>query len=290
MPAVADRVAGVTTDEFLADYSSVCPIHVDIARAGIEALSAFHRGETFDENLLSPLANIERRWYDSLDAGAPDYSIYNDQWYFADLWACWELASKGYLQDVAVISGAKALFSTDLPVVDLGCGLGHTTAALVEMFPRARVVGTNLQGTKQWEFCRTMADRHGFGLVSDIAEIAGPVAFVFASEYFEHIENPIRHVADVLATTLVVRYALSFDGLATKVNHHQTVSEYFTPKDQLRRNGFDRLIRLGIGLEDGDDLIAALNWSLHHANAVTAQDVSAWQDARVASLLGGGSC
>ena len=36
-------------------------------------------------------------------------------------------------------------------------------------------------------------------------------------------------VADALATTTIVRYALSFDGLATKANHHQTVSEYFTP-------------------------------------------------------------
>ncbi len=42
-------------------------------------------------------------------------------------------------------------------------------------------------------------------------------------------EAATRHIADVLATTTVVRYALSFDGLATKVNHHQTVSEYFTP-------------------------------------------------------------
>jgi len=198
MPAVVEQVAGVTTDEFLADYSAVCPIHIDIARAGIDSLAAFHRGKPFDEKLLSPLADIERRWYDSLDAGAPDFSIYGDQWYFADLWVCWELASKSYLEDVAGISGADSLFSTALPVVDLGCGLGHTTAALAEMFPRARVIGTNIDGTKQWEFCRTMADRHGFGLVSDIAEIAPPVAFVFASEYFEHIQDPVGHLVEVL--------------------------------------------------------------------------------------------
>ena len=96
-------------------------------------------------------------------------------------------------------------------------------------------------------------------------------------------ETATRHVADVLATTTIVRYALSFDGLATKVNHHQTVSEYFTPPDQLRRNGFDRLIRLGIGLEDADDLIAALNWTLHHAAEVTPAQVLDWQAARAAS-------
>ena len=93
-----------------------------------------------------------------------------------------------------------------------------------------------------------------------------------------------RHVADVLATSVIVRYALSFDGLATKVNHHQTVSEYFTPPPQLKRNGFDRLIRIAVGLEDADDLIAALNWALHHADRVTADDVAEWQRSRMADL------
>ena len=97
-------------------------------------------------------------------------------------------------------------------------------------------------------------------------------------------EERTRHFADVLATTVIVRYALSFDGLATKVNHHRTVSEYFTAPEQLKRNGFDRLIRLAAGLEDADDLIAALNWTLHHGDRVTADDITGWQRARAASL------
>lgn len=97
-------------------------------------------------------------------------------------------------------------------------------------------------------------------------------------------EDRTRHYADVLATTVIVRYALSFDGLSTKVNHHRTVSEYFTASDQLKRNGFDRLIRLAVGLEHADDLIAALNWTLHHGGAVTATDIEHWQHARAASL------
>ncbi len=97
-------------------------------------------------------------------------------------------------------------------------------------------------------------------------------------------EARTRHLADVLATCVIIRYALSFDGLATKVNHHQTVSEYFTPVEQLRRNGFDRLIRLAVGLEDADDLIAVLNWMLHHGDSVTPADVEAWQRERIAAL------
>ena len=82
----------------------------------------------------------------------------------------------------------------------------------------------------------------------------------------------------------MVRYALSFDGLATKVNHHRTVSEYFTPADQLRRSGFDRLIRLAVGVEDADDVVACLNWTLHHGDRVTPDELAAWQRARAAEL------
>jgi cystathionine beta-lyase/cystathionine gamma-synthase len=73
-----------------------------------------------------------------------------------------------------------------------------------------------------------------------------------------------RRLADALVSCGILRFALSFDGVVTKVNHHRTVSEYFTPPEVVARLGIDRLIRLGIGLEDADDLIACLNWALHH--------------------------
>ena len=97
-------------------------------------------------------------------------------------------------------------------------------------------------------------------------------------------EERTRHVADVLATCVIVRYALSFDGMATKVNHHKTVSEYFTPIDRLQRNGFDRLIRLAVGLENADDLCAALNWTLHHGDTVSPEQIESWQRDRIAQL------
>jgi len=97
-------------------------------------------------------------------------------------------------------------------------------------------------------------------------------------------EARTRHLADVLATCVIVRYALSFDGLTTKVNHHPTVSEYFTPPEQLRRNGFDRLIRIAVGLEEPDDLCAVLNWTLHHGDTITPAQIESWQRARLADL------
>ena len=97
-------------------------------------------------------------------------------------------------------------------------------------------------------------------------------------------ETQTRHFADVLATSTIVRYALSFDGLATKVNHHKTVSEYFTPEPDVKRSGFDRLIRLAVGLEDAEDLIAVLNWTLHHGDKITSAEIEAWQRERMESL------
>ena len=97
-------------------------------------------------------------------------------------------------------------------------------------------------------------------------------------------EDECRHFADVLATTVVPRYALSFDGLATKVNHHLTVSEYFTPVEELERAGIDRLVRLGIGLEEPDDINACLNWALWHHRSVSADEVSRWQADRAKEL------
>lgn len=97
-------------------------------------------------------------------------------------------------------------------------------------------------------------------------------------------EDNARRLSDALATCLIVRYALSFDGLCTKVNHHKSVSEYFTPDDALRRNGIDQLIRLGVGIEDADDLCAALNWALHHGMKMSDDELEQWRTKRADDL------
>jgi len=75
-------------------------------------------------------------------------------------------------------------------------------------------------------------------------------------------EDGHRALADRLASSKIIRFALSFDGLVTKVNHHRTVSEYFTPPPLVARLGIDRLVRLGVGIEDADDLVAIVDWAL----------------------------
>lgn len=248
-------------------------------------------------------------------ATAPDVRLVVDStiatpWAFAT-----PLLAQGV--DVVLASGTKALGGTDRDlwgyVATRDTPLANTAMDLLAMrggtldWRRAEAIVTGWGGAEAAHARRSatatrvaafLAAHPKVGEVFHPSLPTHPDAAVIAAQYGRHgsllsfrvagaDEDRARHVADVLATTLIVRYALSFDGVATKVNHHQTVSEYFTPKDQLRRNGFDRLIRLGIGLEDADDLIAALNWTLHHADEMSAADVLAWQDARSASLLGG---
>ena len=97
-------------------------------------------------------------------------------------------------------------------------------------------------------------------------------------------EDATGHFCDVVATSIPIRYSLSFDGLVTKVNHHKTVSEFYTPDPVVRKQGIDRLVRIGCGLENPDDIIACLNWALWHYESLSQEDVEAWQDERRRAL------
>lgn len=216
--------------------------------------------------------------------------------------------------DVVVASGTKALGGTDrdlwgyiatndTPTANAVMDLIAMRGGILDWRRAAAIVGTldsaaDAHARRSATATRVAAFLASHPRVSEVFHPSRPDhpdAAVIARDYLRHgsllsfrvvgaDEAATRHVADVIAMTTIIRYALSFDGLATKVNHHTTVSEYFTPLPDLRRSGFDRLVRLGIGLEDADDLVAALNWALHRADTVTPQAVAAWQTARAADL------
>lgn len=216
--------------------------------------------------------------------------------------------------DVVVASGTKALGGQDLDlwgyVATSDAEVGNAIMDLMAMrggildWRRAVAILAGLDGAgpaharRSASACRVASFLAAHPKVSEVFHPSlpsHPDAAAIRSQYVRAgsllsfrvrgaDEARARHLADVLATCVIVRYALSFDGLTTKVNHHPTVSEYFTPPDQLRRNGFDRLIRLAVGMEAADDLCAALNWTLHHGDAVTSAEVEAWQRSRVAAL------
>ena len=125
---------------------------------------------------------LKNQWYESLESNV-DYSGYNDDWYFTDMLACFRIYSSKYIKMIAEL---------DLKpknIIDLGCGLGVTSKLLKEYFD-CDVVGTNLKDTKQWKYCENHID-----IVDSYDEKAN---MIFASEYFEHIENASDHLIDIL--------------------------------------------------------------------------------------------
>jgi cystathionine beta-lyase/cystathionine gamma-synthase len=302
---LADRVGGSVTIVDDGDHAAI-----------VKAV----RPETrliFAETFTNPLVRAQdldalRDCAERGRAIAPDLKLIVDST-IATPWAFRQpLLDQGI--DIVLGSGTKALSGTDRDlwgyiatshsdvgnaVMDLMAMRGgildwRRATAIADSFDQADAAHARRSATAS----RVAAFLAGHPKVSEVFHPSLPThrdAEAIARHYVRHgsllsfrvagaDEDRTRHLADVLATCTIVRYALSFDGVATKVNHHKTVSEYFTPAPELRRNGFDRLIRLAVGLEDPDDLSAALNWTLHHGDRVTAEDLAQWQTARAADL------
>ena len=144
----------------------------------------------------------ENRWYDSLEAGKPDYGVYGEDSYLSETWACWRIYSRGYLKG---INHQKSLDNKSIvddlsavkTVIDVGCGIGFTTAGLKQLFPNADVVGTNIEGSKQISIARIMGRGVGVSIVDSIDGLRKG-GLVFASEYFEHFEEPLTHLEEIL--------------------------------------------------------------------------------------------
>jgi SAM-dependent methyltransferase len=133
--------------------------------------------------------SLESRWYESLAAGEPDYSVYDHDDYLAELWGCWIIYSRRYLRNH--VRKGPPLEGT---IADLGCGFGFTSAALTEIAD-GEVVATNLPGTIQWRLADTVSARYPFTL---LPELDAPVDAVFASEYFEHFPAPVAHLRELV--------------------------------------------------------------------------------------------
>jgi SAM-dependent methyltransferase len=150
----------------------------------------------------SAIQELEDRWYKSLDSDSPDYSVYNKNCYLADIWACWVIYSRQYLLS---LKSDKSLFGKSIVddmgkienIADLGCGFGYTTIGLKELFPKANVIGTNFEESWQYKIAENYGKQYDFTLAPKIDK---KVDLVFASEYFEHIGNPVYHLKNIIST------------------------------------------------------------------------------------------
>lgn len=186
-----------------------------------------------------PLPPLMGRWYESLDAGSPDFSIYDDPRYLSEVWICWTDYSRKYVRSI------RTLGLEPKTVVDLGCGIGYSTAALAEVYPSARVAGTNLESVQS-----RVARALGVTVVTGAAGL-GHQDLALASEYFEHIPAPLEHLDEVLdavsPTTFVIANAFGTTSLGHfreyTVGGNQVpgpaVSRAFS--ERMRERGYEKL-------------------------------------------------
>ncbi|MDX2277751.1 MAG: hypothetical protein NW206_20050 [Hyphomonadaceae bacterium] len=222
---------------------------VGIARASEIARMAGDAIQWAKKNKSQPpaLHHLFSRWYAPLrnGGGAPDYGVYAEDDYLAEVWLCWFNYSRA----------AIGLLPQHLPklapasVVDLGNGLGVSTVALKQAFPSARVIGTNLRDTTQWKTNEHLAERYGYEFVGGVGEISGGADLVFASEYFEHFHDPLPHLRDVLSTlrprALLIANAFNVDSIGHFDTYHHNggmvsgadMSKLFNA--EMRRHGYE---------------------------------------------------
>lgn len=179
-----------------------------LSRAGVSDPAAVVRIARNETGFLggkcrrtAELADLEAHWYWSVSENRPDFGIYGREEYLAEAWACWSVYSRKYLRALAQPTmfppdGILAALGSVRSVLDLGCGIGYSTAGLKSLFPDADVAGTNLPGTFQTAIAREIGSTAGFRV---IPAPDGPVDLIFASEYFEHFEAPLEHLRDVLS-------------------------------------------------------------------------------------------
>jgi hypothetical protein len=153
-----------------------------------------------DRKSLREGQSLEQLWYASLIRNTePWWNVYRDTDYLAELWACWIVYSKRYvnliekkIMSICDLSGIES-------VVDLGCGIGYSTAALKQLFPAASVYGLEQSNTPQFRICQSVAVDYDFQVVSRIDEISDHNGLIFASEFFEHVRDPLAYLVDVVS-------------------------------------------------------------------------------------------
>lgn len=243
------------TEITLAQFAQLCKSYggtedyniVSAANLAIDYFGATKAGR----NIIRPSIDLERRWYDSLAAGLPDFSVYDDPIMLSDTWACWRLYSRKYISLINKrLKDGTCLYDriTKMEsICDLGCGPGLTTLELAEMFPSLKITGTQLASSAQFKVANHLASRFGFS----IAEQAPTADFVFASEYFEHFERPVEHLRDILDATncKLIMFANAFGALA--VGHFNTYKDGVKTMNaketgrafnaELRKRGFCRV-------------------------------------------------
>ena len=188
----------VMLEEFLKLYSSIYSIDINHAKYLIKCAIKFYNTAPYQKYLTD-------NWYPSLKTQKPAYNLYNDKYYFTDLWVCWSEYSRKYLRAIVKnnsLTDTESIYSivkNCKSIADLGCGLGLTTSAITEIFPNSTVYATNIKDTAQFKFCEMLSKNKNFILKEHYNQLP-QIDMIFASEYFEHIHNAFDEINDITNT------------------------------------------------------------------------------------------
>ena len=153
------------------------------------------------------LKDVYDEWALSVRDGEPEYELYNNDLYMNEAFNCWKLYSRRYLLLLRkYLTRSDCMIKADKvkSVLDLGCGCGYTTVGLSSIFPNATITGTNLSGTLQYKIAEDVCRDFPNCIICDEshnADIAPAPDLVFASEFFEHLTEPL-----VLLDDLITKY------------------------------------------------------------------------------------
>ncbi len=226
-----DSILSYISKEHLKKYLFICSQYtaLDIEHIYEVTLDIIrrHKGISLSKLIyISEFIQLEDKWYRSLEKGKPDYSIYAHPLYFSELWICWIIYSRKYLKIIQLDNSlSNQSIVSDIQdcksVLDLGCGVGFTTQALTEIFKEAIIIGTNLSNTPQFRLAKERSKLYRFIVQEKFRE----ADLIFASEYFEHIENPIEHLIEVLIICKP-KYLLLANSFNTKALGHFIYYKY----------------------------------------------------------------
>ncbi len=196
---------------FLNKVSNISSVDVNDIKIIADKTIKYLKGNSDFRQSTEEAQTLQLQWYASLDIDKPDFSVYETDYYLAELWACWIVYSRQALRNI-VSKGIAHDLEGVKRVIDLGCGIGFSTAALKQIFPRADVFGTNIGDTTQMKVARSMAQEFDFAVVSNLKDIPADDSktLVLASEYFEHFQSPIAHLDEILTlrpTTMLIANA-----------------------------------------------------------------------------------
>ena len=145
----------------------------------------------------SPLQFLMDQWQESLDIGEPDYSVYGSPYYMVEGYACWAIYSRTVLRNIR--KRKTEIFGDDVSkILDIGNGIGLSTVNLRELFPDAQIFANNFEGSEQWKINEVLQKDANYTLLNEHLDGNERVDLIFASEYFEHIIDPIEHARELI--------------------------------------------------------------------------------------------